>query len=98
MTAIPTLNGSALAQWACKQNEQAYKDVTYNDPFVMRPIAEAAKRSGVTGIAQPGSAMLKKIEMAEAASSTDDKRILWISDISTWSHNLSYACGTVQFD
>ncbi|MCW3818621.1 hypothetical protein ONA91_29700 [Micromonospora sp. DR5-3] len=89
---IPTLDGPALAQWACEQNVQAQEAITYDDPIVMRPIAEAAKRSGVTGIAQPGSAMLKKIEMVEAADPADDEKLLWITDIETLSHQLRYSC------
>ncbi|MCI4066153.1 hypothetical protein MRQ36_27835 [Micromonospora sp. R77] len=68
---IPALEGVDLANWVCDQNHQAVKHGTHGDPSVMRPIAEAAKRSGVDGFTFKGSVLLRMAEQVESDTTAD---------------------------
>jgi hypothetical protein len=72
------------------------RKVVHDDPAVMRPIAEAAVRSGVTGVASQGSVILRRIRAAEASRSADGS--VYGVGISEASTRLSIVCEHVVFE
>lgn len=90
----PALEGVALAAWVCEQNDQAVKNGTHGDPAVMRPIAEAAKRSGVDGFTFKGSVLLRMAEQVESHIVDDPGVVL---DLQNNALELEWTCrGAVQ--
>ncbi|MBF5032597.1 MULTISPECIES: hypothetical protein [unclassified Micromonospora] len=90
----PALEGVALAAWVCEQINEVVKNGTHGEPATMRPIAEAAKRSGVDGFDFKGSVLLKKADKVEATRAHDPSVVL---ELQSNALDLRWTCrGAVQ--
>ncbi|MFJ8834028.1 hypothetical protein [Micromonospora aurantiaca] len=78
----------------CEQINEVVKNGTHGEPATMRPIGEAAKRSGVDGFDFKGSVLLKKADKVEATRANDPSVVL---ELQSNALDLEWTCrGAVQ--